>query len=45
MTIDIEVEGLLYIYAVIYQKLIKDIDTDNSGKIEYAEFKNLLSSN
>ena len=26
------------------EKLIKDIDDDNSGKIEYNEFMNLLSS-
>ena len=26
------------------EKLIDDIDEDNSGKIEYDEFRNLLSS-
>jgi Ca2+-binding EF-hand superfamily protein len=26
------------------EKLIQDIDEDGSGKIEYDEFKNLLSS-
>ena len=26
------------------EKLIQDIDDDNSGKIEYNEFMNLLSS-
>ncbi len=40
MTIDIEVHS----FAILFQKLIKDIDMDGSGTIEYTEFKNLLTS-